>query len=88
MKFKINENHAGVMTLKDGSNVNYGVIRVSENLGKMVYYTGKGLREMFKPDMSEEEKQRAAELKKLSENELMKQGFVAEIALSEIHQMS
>ena len=60
MKIKVNEGHAGVMTLKDGTQMNYGVIRVTRNLSKMIFYTGKGMRELFKPDMTEEEKAKAA----------------------------
>jgi len=60
-------NHAGAMQLKDGRTVNYGVIRVTDN--EVLYYTGKGLREMWKPNMNEEEKKRAEELKKISEGE-------------------
>lgn len=60
-------NHAGAMQLKDGKTVNYGVIRVTDN--EVVYYTGKGLREMWKPNMNEEEKKRAEELKKICEEE-------------------
>jgi hypothetical protein len=60
-------NHAGVMLLKDGRTVNYGVIRITEK--EVVYYTGKGLREMWKPNMNEEEKAEGAELKKYVENE-------------------
>jgi hypothetical protein len=60
-------NHAGAMQLKDGQTVNYGVIRVTEN--DVVYYTGKGLREMWKPTMTDEEKKIAEELKKIGESE-------------------
>lgn len=84
MKIKIKENHAGVMTLNDGTKQNYGAIRVTQNMSKLIYYTGKGLREMFKPDMTEEEKKKAEELKKLDEIALMKSGHVSEILLSEI----
>lgn len=67
MKLKIKENHAGVMTLNDGTKANCGAIRVTQNMSKLIYYTGKGLREMFKPDMNEDEKRKAEELKKLDE---------------------
>ena len=84
MKIKVNEGHAGVMTLKDGTQINYGVIRVTRNLNKMIFYTGKGLRELFKPDMTEEEKIKASELKKLDEKTLMKLGYVSEMQLLNI----
>jgi hypothetical protein len=84
MKIKIKENHAGVMTLNDGTKHNYGAIRVTQNMSKLIYYTGKGLREMFKPDMTEGEKKKAEELKKLDEKTFMKSGHVSEVLLSEI----
>lgn len=88
MKLKIKENHAGVMTLNDGTKANYGTIRVTQNMSKLIYYTGKGLREMFKPEMSEDEKHKAEELKKLDEKTLMKSGYIAEIPLSEIKELN
>jgi hypothetical protein len=84
MKIKGKEGHAGVMTLNGGTKMNYGVIRVTQNLSKMIFYTGKGLREMFKPGMSEEEKKKADELKKLDERTLMKMGYIGEMALEKI----
>jgi len=84
MKIKVNEGHAGVMTLKDGTQMNYGVIRVTRNLSKMIFYTGKGLREMFKPEMTEKEKAKATELKKLDEKTLMKLGYISEMELANI----
>lgn len=88
MKIKVKEGHAGVMTLNDGTKANYGTIRVTQNMNKLIYYTGKGLREMFKPDMTEDEKHKAEELKKLDEKTLMKSGYVAEILLSEIKELN
>ena len=86
MKIKVNEGHAGVMTLKDGTQMNYGVIRVTQNLSKMIFYTGKGLREIFKPDMTEEEKIIAEQLKKLDEKTLMKSGHISEMLLANIRE--
>ena len=86
MKIKVNEGHAGVMTLKDGTTMNYGVIRITQNLSKMIFYTGKGLREMFKPEMTEEEKKNAEQLKKLDENTLMKSGHISEKLLTNIRE--
>jgi hypothetical protein len=76
------------MTLKDGTEMNYGVIRITQNLSKLIFYTGKGLREMYKPDMTEEEKTKANELKKLDEKTLMKMGYINEMAFSNIQLMS
>jgi len=88
MKIKVNEGHAGVMTLKNGTQMNYGVIRVTPNLSKIIFYTGKGLREMFKPDMADDEKVKAAELKKLDEKTLMKMNYISEMSFSNIKEMN
>jgi hypothetical protein len=84
MKIKVREGHAGVMTLKDGTQMNYGVIRITQNLSKMIFYTGKGLRELFKPDMNEEEKVNAEQLKMSDEKTLMKLGYVSEMSVANI----
>lgn len=68
--------------------MNYGVIRITQNLSKMIFYTGKGLREMFKPEMTEEEKIKATELKKLDEKTLMKLGYVSEMPFANIQEMN
>ncbi len=80
-------NHAGAMQLKDGRTVNYGVIRLSEK--EVVYYTGKGLREMWKPTMTEEEKKIAEQLKKIGEEDdgeqkLINSEHIAVTALDDI----
>ena len=87
MKLKVKEGHAGIMTLNDGTQVNYGVKRVTQDATKMVYYTGKGLREMFKPDMNIEEQKIADQLKNLDEKALMKSGHIAEILLSDVKEL-
>lgn len=38
MKIKVKEGHAGVMTLNDGTQMNYGVIRVTQNLNKIIFF--------------------------------------------------
>ncbi len=73
-------NHAGAMQLKDGGTVNYGVIRITDNA--VVYYTGKGLREMWKPNMTEEEKVISDKLKEIGketggEDKLMQSEHIA-----------
>jgi len=37
MKIKVKEGHAGVMTLKDGTQMNYDAIRVTQNLRKVIF---------------------------------------------------
>lgn len=88
MRLKIKENHVGVMTLNDQTKVNYRTIRVTQNMSKLIYYTGKGLREIFKFDMTEDEKHKAEKLKKPDEKMLMKLGYIAEIPLSEIKELT
>jgi len=83
----LRENHAGAMMLKDGTTLNYGVIRLSEN--EVVYYTGKGLREMWKPNMTDEERKRAEELRRISkepdgERKLMHSEHIAETKFVDI----
>lgn len=88
MKVKINEGHTGVMTLKDGAKMNYSVIRVTQNSSKMIFYNGKGLREMFKPDMTEKEKAKATELKKLDEKSLIKLGHISKMEFANIQSIN
>ena len=88
MTIKINHGHAGIMTLKDGTTLNFGVIRITRNNRKLVFYTGKGLREMFKPDMTEEEKIKAEVLKKLDEKTLIRMEYISEVSLANIQSLN
>lgn len=88
MKIKINEGHTGVMTLKDRTQMNYRVIRVTQNSSKMIFYNGKGLREMFKTEMTEKEKAKATDLKKLDEKSLMKLGHISEMEFANIQSIN
>lgn len=81
-------NHAGVMKLKDGSSSNYGVIELTDN--ELIYYTGKGLRQIFKPYQTEEAKEKSLELHRIKDSEngiskLIETGHVGIIKLSDIH---
>jgi hypothetical protein len=83
-------NHAGVMQLKDGRIVNYGVIRINDK--EVVYYTGKGLREMWKPNMNDVEKKLAEKLIKIGEEEygeqkLIKSEYIAVTPLDQIERV-
>jgi len=75
-------NHAGKMRLKNGQTVNYGSIRVKDDL--FYYYTGKGLREIFKPNQTEGEKRVASALHKKTEAELITSEHIARIPVIEI----
>lgn len=67
-------NHAGTMQLKDGNIINYGVIRFDEV--EVVYYTGKGLHEIWKSTMTDDEKLVAEQLNKKEEIELRQSGHI------------
>lgn len=67
-------NHAGAMQLKNGRTVNYGVIKLTDN--EVIYYTGKGLREIWKPNMTDEEKKLADQLKEIGEGENGRQKLI------------
>jgi endonuclease IV len=54
---------------------------------KLIYYAGKGLREIYKPDMTDEEKQKAEKLKKQDEKIMMHSVYIAEILFSEINNL-
>lgn len=77
--------HAGVMTLINGERVNYGAI--AERNGNLLYYTGKGLREIH-PNTPEALAKVSPELKAKADAEawddLKLSGHVAEIPLSQI----
>lgn len=80
-------NHTGLLEFKDGSTTNYTVICLTEN--ELKYYTGKGIREIWKPGASEEKQQRSFELKKIigeenGKQKLIKSKHIAVIKLTEI----
>lgn len=79
---KIREGEARTAILTDNQRINVGWIRIDGD--EVVYYTGKGLREIFKPNMTEDEKKKSAELKKLSEAELIKDDYIHKKKISEI----
>lgn len=75
-------NHAGALLKKDGTTINYGVISIDSE--KMEYYTGKGLREMWSPNMTEEQREKAEDLKKLTIEEQRRLELRDVIYLSDI----
>lgn len=84
-------NHAGVMRLNNGITSNYGVIRKENN--ELLYFTGKGLREIWAPDMSSEQKVKAEELRKIYEEgengikDLIKSEHIARVSLDDIERV-
>jgi len=87
MKIKTKTGQIGILKMKDGTTKNYGAIRITRNNTKLIHYTGKGLREMFKPDMTPEEKIKAEELKQQDEKMLIKGKYIAETPFSEINEI-
>ncbi len=71
---KIIIGQARVAILNSGEKINVGFIRVDNN--DVYFYTGKGLREMWKPNMSDKEKTEAERLKLKTENELIQEGYI------------
>ncbi|HEX7869467.1 MAG TPA: hypothetical protein VF455_05070 [Chryseobacterium sp.] len=66
--------------------INVGVIRMEKNFD-IVYYTGKGLREIWKTDMTDEEKQIAENLKLKSEEFLIANHYVSKVNLGNVYKV-
>ncbi|WP_018343897.1 toll/interleukin-1 receptor domain-containing protein [Cytophaga aurantiaca] len=71
---KLKFNDTPILTLTDGSSINAGTIRIEEN--HLVHYTRKGIMEIFKPDMTEEEKKISTELQSKSEEYLTENNYI------------
>jgi hypothetical protein len=91
----LKSNHAGAMLLKSGLTANYGVIRINNR--KLLYFTGKGLREIWSPNLTAAEKEKASSLRKIIETEnndetlkasaLRTDGYIDEIDLDDIERV-
>lgn len=68
-KEKIVIGHAKTATLDNGEKISVGFHRIEGD--EVIYYTGKGLRDIFGPNMNEEEQHAAQKLQSLSEEELI-----------------
>ena len=84
MKIKVNEGHAGVITLRDGSVFNYGIKRYVLKTDTLVFYTGKALNELFKRKPSDEQKKNSSKILDYTEKELEKLGYLGKIKMSEV----
>jgi hypothetical protein len=84
MKIKVNEGHAGVITLRDGSVFNYGIKRYVLKIDTLVFYTGKALNELFKSNPSDEQKKNSIKILDYTEKELEKLGYLGKIKMSEV----
>jgi hypothetical protein len=72
---KLRSDGTVVLTLKDGNRIKAGTIRIEDNY--LVHYTGKGLREIYKPSMTEDEMKIARELENKSEEYLTENNYIA-----------
>jgi hypothetical protein len=79
---KIKEGEARNVILRKGGTMSVGFIRVEND--EVVFYTGKALREIFKPNMNEEERKKSAELRKLGEEELIEKEYIDRLKINEI----
>lgn len=80
---KIYMGNTGTVILKDGKRVMAGFKEVKGE--DVIYYTGKGLREMFNPNpMTDDEKLTASKLRELSDDVLEKEGYIQRIKLIDI----
>jgi len=72
---KLRLNDTPILTLSDGSIINAGTIRIEDN--HLVHYTRKGLDEIWKHEMTGEEKKVATELKSKTEEYLAENDYIA-----------
>jgi hypothetical protein len=85
IKGKIIEGQARIALLRTGEKINVGFHKIEGE--DVYYYTGKGLREIFKPNMTEEEKLKADTLKLLSEEELLAGEYLAKRKISDFKEI-
>lgn len=79
---KLRFNDTPVLTLSDGRQINVGTERLEGDY--LVHWTGKGLREIHNPILTEEQSKTASYLKNQSEEYLMEHGFMAKTPLASI----
>lgn len=78
---QIIEGQANIAVLKNGEKISVGW--VSKEGEEVLYYTGKGLREIFKPNMTPEEKAKSQLLQKLGEEALINDGYMERRKISD-----
>lgn len=66
--------------------VNAGIIRIEKNFD-IVYYTGKGLREIWKSGMTTEQMEHASKLKQKNEGFLLEHNYIAKTSLDDIEKI-
>lgn len=84
---KLVENNSVIVDIKSKNDnietINMGVIRIEKNFD-VVYYTGKGLREIWKPDMTDEQIKNAENLKSQPEKYLIENHFISKTPIDKI----
>ena len=80
---KLIEGRALKLEFINGKSINAGIIRIEKDFN-VVYYTGKGLREIWKPDMTEEERVNAEFLNNQSESYLLEHQYMMKTPLDDI----
>jgi len=81
IKKQIIPGQAKVAVLSNGDRMNVGWIRIEGD--EVVFYTGKGLYNIWRPNMSSTDQKKAEEYKKLTEEELKALGFLDRKKISE-----
>lgn len=84
---RLKPNTACSVELTDGSIISVGVIRVEPD--KLVYFNGKGLRDIWRPNMDDEENSTADRLQKVfkepdGEEQLKLMGYISVTPLAQI----
>ena len=83
---KLREGQAGVATLITGERINFGVQKIEGD--EVLYYTGKGLRTMWKPNMTKEEHKEAEKLKKKSVEWLLKNKYMERKSIADFQDIN
>jgi len=67
----------------ESESISAGIIKIQENYN-VVFYTGKGLREIYKQDMTVDEKQTAEQLKAKPEEYLIEHQYINKVSIDKI----
>lgn len=81
IRSQIVSGQARVAILNNGDRINVGWIRIEGD--EVIYYTGQGLYNIWRPNMTKEGQKKADDYKRLSEPELKKLGYLDKRKISE-----
>lgn len=82
----LKEGSAVTLVLTSGIRIPAGIISMGPDY-LLKYYTGKGLREIFQPELNQSSIQLAADLKSKDEGYLIEQGYIDFVSLDEIEEI-